>query len=306
MHRTSSVVQSSFAPRENRRSARATARWPRWTREGRAVETGFETIHVARRERVLTLTLNRPDQMNAVNTRMHQELAEVFRFAQRDPDSDVVVLTGAGRAFSAGGDIPWMQEAIDRPALFETIVAEAKEIVFSLLDLEKPIIAKVNGAAAGLGATMALFCDAVFMAETAVLVDPHIKVGLVAGDGGAVIWPQLIGYVRAKHYLMTGAPVTAPDALAMGLVTAVHPKDALDAAVDAYADGLMRGATMAIRWTKVAVNIGLKQLAHAIMDTSLAYEALTNATPDHQEAVHAFVERRPPVFARGGGQGAWS
>jgi enoyl-CoA hydratase len=269
-------------------------------------EPGFETIRIGRRERILTLTLNRPDQMNAVNTLMHQELAEVFRFAQRDPDSDVVVLTGAGRAFSAGGDIPWMQEAIDRPALFETIVAEAKEIVFSLLDLEKPIIAKVNGAAAGLGATMALFCDAVFMAETAVLVDPHIKVGLVAGDGGAVIWPQLIGYARAKHYLMTGAPVTAPDALAMGLATAVHPKDMLDAAVDAYADGLMRGATMAIRWTKVAVNIGLKQLAHAIMDTSLAYEALTNATPDHQEAVHAFVQRRPPVFARGGGKGAWS
>ncbi|MDQ2803743.1 MAG: enoyl-CoA hydratase-related protein, partial [Pseudomonadota bacterium] len=156
------------------------------------------------------------------------------------------------------------------------------------------------GPAAGLGATLALFCDAIFMAEGAVLADPHVRVGLVAGDGGAVIWPQLIGYARAKHYLMTGDPVTAQQALAMGLVTAVHDRDALDAAVDAYADRLCQGATMAIRWTKVAVNIGLKQLAHATMDVSLAYEALSNATPDHQEGVTAFVQKRPPVFARAG------
>lgn len=265
----------------------------------------FETIRLDRSGRVLTLTLNRPEQMNAVNSELHRDLAAVFRYAQRDEGCDVVVLTGAGRAFSAGGDIPWMQEAIGDPARFELIVAEAKEIVFSLLDLEKPIIAKVNGPAAGLGATMALFCDAVLMADTAVLVDPHVRVGLVAGDGGAVIWPQLIGYARAKHYLMTGDPVSAQEALAMGLVHSVHDRAALDAAVDAYADRLCRAATAAVRWTKVAVNIGLKQLAHSIMDTGLAYEALSNATPDHQEGVRAFTERRPPVFARSGGRAAW-
>jgi enoyl-CoA hydratase len=269
-------------------------------------EAQFETIRLDRRGRVLILTMNRPEQLNAVNSELHRDLAAVFRFAQRDPDSDIVVLTGAGRAFSAGGDIPWMQRAIDDPAQFEWIVAEAKEIIFSLLDLEKPIIAKVNGHAAGLGATMALFCDAIFMADSAMLVDPHVKVGLVAGDGGAVIWPQLIGYARAKHFLMTGEPVTAAQALAMGLVTAVHARgEELDAAVDAYADRLSRGATKAIRWTKVAVNVGLKQLAHAIMDTSLAYEALSNVSADHQEAVTAFKERRPPVFARASGRGAW-
>lgn len=269
------------------------------------VEKGFETIRVSRTGRVLTLTLNRPDQLNAVNSEMHRDMAAVFRYAQRDPGSDVVVLTGAGRAFSAGGDIPWMQQSIDDPARFELIVAEAKEIIFSLLDLEKPIIAKVNGPAAGLGATLALFCDAVFIADTAILVDPHVKVGLVAGDGGAVIWPQLIGYVRAKRYLMTGDPVTAQEALALGLVTSVHEAGALDVAVDAYADRLCRSATMAVRWTKVAVNVGLKQLAHAIMDTGLAYEALSNATPDHQEGVLAFSQQRAPVFARSGDRGAW-
>lgn len=256
----------------------------------------FETIRVDRRGRVLTLTLNLPDELNAINAVLHRELALVFRDVQSDPDSDVVVLTGAGTAFSAGGNIPWMQEAIDDPALFQRIVIEAKEIVFSLLDCEKPLVAKVNGPAAGLGATLALFCDVIFMARHAVIVDPHVKVGLVAGDGGAVIWPQLIGYARAKHYLMTGAPVAAEEALAMGLVNFVHDAADLDREVEEYAARLAAGATQAVRWTKVAVNIGLKQLAHAVMDTSLAYEALTNLSSDHQEAVRAFVDRRKPSF----------
>ena len=264
-------------------------------------EQRYETIRLERSGRILTLTLDRPAQLNGISETMHRELAEVFRFAQRDRGSDVVVLTGAGSAFSAGGDMAWLQQAIDEPARFELIVAEAKEIVFSLLDLEKPILAKVNGAAAGLGATMALLCDVIFMADSAILVDPHVRIGLVAGDGGAVIWPQLIGYARAKHYLLTGEPVDAASALAMGLVNAVHPAAALDAAVDAYAERLCRGATMAIRWTKVSVNIGLKQLAHAIMDTSLAYEALSNGLPDHQEGLNAFLQKRRPEFGRGRG-----
>jgi enoyl-CoA hydratase len=189
-----------------------------------------------------------------------------------------------------------MQKSIDDHALFRTIVLEAKEIIFSLLDCEKPIVAKVNGAAAGLGATLALFCDVIFMAQEAVIVDPHVRVGLVAGDGGAVIWPQLIGYARAKHFLMTGDPVKADMALQMGLVNFVTPQAELDSAVSAYAQKLASGATLAIRWTKTAVNIGLKQLAHAIMDASLAYEAQSNATQDHQTAVTSFIERRPPVF----------
>ena len=262
-------------------------------------EQSFEAIEIGRRGRVLTLTMNRPEALNAVNDPLHTDLARVFRFAARDRDSDVVVLTGAGRAFSAGGDMDWLRASIDDPAAFEHVAQDGKEIVYSLLDLEKPIIAKVNGPAVGLGATIALFCDVIFMAEDAVIADPHVRVGLVAGDGGAIIWPQLIGYARAKHYLMTGDPVRAPDALAMGLVNFVTRADQLDAAVEAYSDRLAAGAGKAIRWTKTSVNIGLKQLAHTILDTSIAYEIVSNTSADHAEGVRAFTEKRKAEFTGG-------
>jgi enoyl-CoA hydratase len=259
-------------------------------------ERDFRTIDITRRGRVLTLALNNGQRLNAIEDRLHTELARIFRFAADDPESDVIVLTGTGKAFCAGGDFDWFQQMIDEPVRFERIAVDAKEIVFSLLDLEKPIIAKVNGPAAGLGATIALFCDVIFMAEDAVILDPHVRAGLVAGDGGAVIWPQLIGYARAKHYLMTGEAVNAAEALQMGLVNYVSPRAELDTAVEAYADRLADGATRAIRWTKTSVNIALKQLAHSIMDASIAYEISTNVAHDHQEAVRAFKEKREPQF----------
>lgn len=260
-------------------------------------ESSFEAIDISRRGRILTLAMNNGRRLNAIDTTLHEELARVFRFAAQDPESDVVILTGTGKSFTAGGDFDWFQEMIDEPAKFERTAADGKEIVFSLLDLEKPIIAKVNGPAAGLGASIALLCDVIFMAEDTVILDPHVKAGLVAGDGGALIWPQLVGYARAKHYLLTGDPVKASDALELGLVNFLLPREELDAAVDAYADRLAAGATRAIRWTKTAVNIGLKQLAHSIMDASLAYEISTNSAPDHQEAVWAFKEKRDPRFS---------
>ena len=212
------------------------------------------------------------------------------------PTSDIVVLTGAGRAFSAGGDFNWFQDMIDDPRVWDKTRQEAKQIVFGLIDCEKPVIAKVNGHAMGLGATIALLSDVIFAAESARFADPHVGVGLVAGDGGAVIWPQLIGYARAKEYLMTGDAISASDAAGMGLINHVVADDQLDATVDAFADRLADGASQAIRYTKVSVNIGLRQLAHSIMDASIAYESMTNSTPDHQEAVSAFQEKRKPVF----------
>jgi enoyl-CoA hydratase len=261
----------------------------------------YQAITFERRGRVLQVTLNRPEKLNAVDALLHTELARVFTDISNDPESDIVVLTGAGRAFSSGGDIGWMQDMIDQPGGFEQTGREAKQIVFGLIDCEKPVIAKLNGHATGLGATIALFCDVIFAAEHAKIGDPHVGVGFVAGDGGAVIWPQLIGYARAKEYLLTGDLMTATQAAQMGLINHVIPADQLDARVDAFADRLAAGATKAIRWTKMSVNIGLRDLATSIMDASLAYEALSNATPDHQEAVRAFAEKRPPVFGRSGG-----
>jgi len=259
----------------------------------------YQCILFNRRGRVLEVTMNRPEKLNATDAVLHTELARVFTDISNDPDSDIVILTGAGRAFSAGGDVAWMQQAIDEPERFQQTVREAKQIVFGLIDCEKPIIAKLNGHATGLGATIALFCDVIFAAKHAKIGDPHVSIGFVAGDGGAVIWPQLIGYARAKEYLLTGDLMTADQAAAMGLINHSVPAEELDERVNAFADRLAAGATQAIRWTKMSVNIGLRDLATSIMDASLAFEALSNITHDHREAVKAFAERRAPIFGRG-------
>ncbi len=254
----------------------------------------FDTIKASRQGRILTLTLNRPDTLNAVNKQMHRELCHIFHDAADDPHSDVIVLTGEGRAFSSGGDIVWMQEMIDTG--FGQTAREAKRIINALLDCEKPVIAKLNGHATGFGATMALFCDVIFASEDARIGDPHVSVGFTAGDGGAVIWPQLIGYARAKEYLMTGDLMTSTEAAQMGLINHVVPAADLDDRVDAFAQRLAGGAQTAIRTTKMSVNIGLKQLVASIMDACLTMENTSNGTADHQEAVNAFREGRKPKF----------
>ncbi|MFI0842554.1 enoyl-CoA hydratase/isomerase family protein [Mesorhizobium sp. IMUNJ 23232] len=252
----------------------------------------YETLRFERRGRVLTIVFNDPDRLNAVGSRMHHELGRVFLDAADDSESDIIVLTGAGRAFSAGGDADRIQEIAARPISFLDDVASAKRIVFSLLDLEKPVIAKVNGPAVGLGATIALFCDVTFMADTARIGDPHVSVGLVAGDGGAVIWPQLVGFSKAKEILMAGELLDATKAVSLGLVNHAVPAAKLDRTVDAYCDRLAGGATNAVRWTKVAINLELKRIAHAIMDASIAYEALSAHSAHHAEAASAFLRKR--------------
>lgn len=256
----------------------------------------YQCLEFRRDGRILTIALNRPEQRNAVNGRLHLELSQVFTDAQRDPDSDIVVLTGNGSAFCAGGDIDWMQESVDNPEEFERTAREGKDIVFTQLDLEKPLICKLNGHATGLGASLALLCDVILAAEEAKIGDPHVSVGLVAGDGGAFIWPQIVGYARAKKYLLTGELMTATEAERIGLVTEVMPRKDLDAAVDALARRLAAGATRAIRWSKIATNLPLKALFHAHFDAGIAYECLSNRTADHAEAVRAFREKRKPVF----------
>ena len=245
---------------------------------------------------VLTITLDNPESLNAVGKVMHDELATVFADAARDENSDIVVLTGAGRAFSAGGDIAHMQSVVDKPDLFIHEADQARRIVFSLLDLEKPIIARINGHAVGLGATLALLCDVTFMSERAKIGDPHVAIGLVAGDGGAVIWPHLVGFNRAKEYLMTGELLDAATAERIGLVNHAVGADALDASVDAFCDRLAAGSTRAIRWTKSLVNMQLRQIADSVMPAGMALEAVSAHSADHAEAVAAFREKRSPVF----------
>lgn len=256
----------------------------------------YRFFQVTRQGKVLTLTLNHPDKLNSLSEIGHQELSRIFVDAAEDPDSDVIVLTGAGRAFCAGGDLEYMQKLRDTPSLMHRTVREAKRIVFSLLDCDKPIIARINGDAIGLGTTLALFCDVVFAVETAKFADPHNNVALIAGDGGAIMWPQIVGYARAKHYLFMGEAIGAKEAQQMGLIHAAVPADQLDAKVDEYVARLLKMPIQSIRWTKQTMNIGLKQLAHSMMDTGMAYEAIAAQTQDHQEAINAFRERRKPAF----------
>ncbi|WP_137388608.1 enoyl-CoA hydratase/isomerase family protein [Rhodoligotrophos defluvii] len=256
----------------------------------------FKSLSISIKDRVATITLQRPDMLNAVGREMHTELRHIFRVIADDPNSDVVVLTGAGRAFCAGGDLEWLQSMIDDPAEFSAIIEEAKGIVFSMLELPKPMVCRMNGDAIGLGATLALGCDIIVAVDTARFADPHVRVGLVAGDGAAAILPHVVGYMRAKELLLTGDMLTAEEAKQMGLINHVVPADQLDAKVEAITAKLARGATQAIRYTKIALNLGLRKFAQENMDTLLAYEALSNRSADHAEAVAAFREKRKPQF----------
>ncbi len=254
---------------------------------------GYSRFTFAREGRVLTATITGANPVNGVDGPMHDELARVFTDLQHDPDSDLIILTGAGRAFCAGGDFAWFDEQIADPKKFRDIGWDAKRIVTSLLDIEKPVICRLNGAAAGLGATIALLCDIIIADENAVIGDPHVKVGLVAGDGGAVIWPQLIGYARAKEFLLTGDLLKAPKAAEIGLINYAVPTAELDAKVAEMSAKLLASPRWAVRWTKTVTNAPLKALVSQMMDTSIAYEMLSNMAADRAEAVAAVRERRP-------------
>lgn len=257
---------------------------------------GYEAIKAKRDGRILTLTMSRPGTLNAVDAILHEELSRIFYDVDADTEADVVVLTGEGNAFCAGGDLQWLNDMHGDPAAFTKTVWEGKRLVNSLLDLEKPIIARLPGHAIGLGCTIALYCDIIYAVHEAKLGDPHVAVGLVAGDGGAVIWPQLIGYARAKEYLMTGDSLSAADAAAIGLINHAVSADELDAAVYGMANRLAGGAINAIKWTKASVNAGLKQAANAVLDTAFNFEAMSQMTDDHRIATEAFLNKEKPKF----------
>jgi len=258
----------------------------------------YQTLRIERTDRLLTVEMNRPELLNAVNLLMLTELSEVFIYAASDPHSDVVLLTGAGRAFSAGGDLEHIAGNAEHPERFEHEARLAKKIIFSMLDLEKPLICRLNGHAVGLGATLALMCDVIFAVDSAKIGDPHVALGLVAGDGGAAIWPQRIGFGRAKEYLMTGELLSAPKAEQIGLINHSVAAAELDDRVDAFCRRLLEGATKAIRWTKVLVNQELKRVVHSVLDTGLAYEGLSAHSADHKEGVRALLEKRKPVYGQ--------
>jgi enoyl-CoA hydratase len=206
-----------------------------------------------------------------------------------------VLLTGAGKAFSAVGDFAWFPQ-LREPGRAEALRRDARQLIWDLLDVEVPIVAAVNGPAVGLGASLALLCDVILMADTATIGDPHVKIGIVAGDGGVAIWPLALGPARAKQYLLTGDPLPAAEAERIGLVNRVVPAAALADEAMAFATRLAAGAPLAVRYTKLAVNKLVKDALNIAFDTSTALELVTFQSEDHREALAALSEKRPPVF----------
>ena len=256
----------------------------------------YEALKIERDGRILTIRIHRPEARNAINAQLHEEISTIFGDIDRDPETDVAILTGSGGAFCAGGDLKWMVGLHGDPLGFAHVIRNDRRIQTSLLDLEKPIIARVDGPAIGLGASLALFCDFVYATPKATFADPHVSVGLVAGDGGALIWPQLIGYARARRYLLTGDPIRGEEAAEIGLITECVAPEKLDTAVDAMARRMRSGATHAIKWTKASINAGLKQLAVAVLDRAASFEAVSASLQDHRIALDAFAAKESPKF----------
>ena len=246
---------------------------------------------------MLRVTIDRPgDDLNRVDGTLHHDLTRLFPRLQRERQARAVLLTGAGRAFSAGGDFAWFPSLQDGDRL-EQLRLDAKSMIWDLLDVHLPIVCALNGHAIGLGASIALFCDAVFMAASATIADPHVRVGIVAGDGGTVAWPLAVGPMRAKRYLLTGDAVTGRrGASGSGLVTEVVDDDELDERAMAFAQRLAAGAPLAVQATKQAVNQLIKAGLTTGFDLATALEMTTFRSADHAEALAALRDKRDPRF----------
>lgn len=262
----------------------------------------YQDLRVEVADKVATVTIDRPDARNAINQRLIRELRTIWDDLADDMAVNAVLLTGAGSIFSVGGDVKAMSERPGGDVLEEGEVHDpmiSRRLVNRLLELDKPIVCAINGDCVGLAATIALLCDVTVMAEEARIGDSHVnKVGLVAGDGGTVIWPLLIGVSKAKEYLMRGTLLKGREAERIGLVNHCVPGGEVQAKARAIVEELAHGPTWAIRWTKLSINQVLKDRANRLLEASMALEQVTFETADHKEATSAFKERRKPVFGR--------
>lgn len=244
---------------------------------------------------VLKITLNRPEKYNATDEGMHGELARVFRDVSDDPSIRVAVVTGAGKAFSAGGDLDMVERLAGDHERVTHMLKEMSDIVYSMIDCEKPIVSAINGVAVGAGTVVGLLSDISIIAKDAKLGDGHVKLGVAAGDHASIIWPLLTSMAKSRYYLMTGEMLTGEEAERIGLVSKALPREeVLDEALR-VANVMATGAQQAIRLTKRTLNSWVRQAA-PIFDQSAAYEMLTFMSPDVVEGYTALREKREPVF----------
>jgi enoyl-CoA hydratase len=244
---------------------------------------------------VLLVTLNRPEKYNATDEQMHNEIARVWSDISRDAEIRVAVVTGAGRAFSAGGDLDMVQRMAGNYDLVAHMLSEMGDIVYNIINCEKPIVSAINGVAVGAGLVVALMADISICAEDARLGDGHVKLGVAAGDHAAIVWPLLAGMAKTRYYLLTGEMLNGAEAERIGLVSKAVPRaQVLDEALR-VAEALASGPQLAIRWTKRTLNNWLKQ-AGPIFDQSAAYEMLGFLGPDIHEGIAALREKREANF----------
>lgn len=249
-----------------------------------------DEIQVESQGPIRIVRLNRPEIFNAVNKSLHEGFCWVWPQLERDPEARAVVLTGAGKAFSAGGDLAWQRELIERKELHRQGMQEARKIVKHMVECRLPIVAAVNGPAVGFGCSIALLCDIVLMAENAFLMDPHVGVGLVAADGGALAWPLMTSILRAKEYLFLGKKIEAPQALEMGLANRIVPKgEALNEALK-LANELAELPAQALQDTKRALNLHLERAFSGVLEYAISAETEAMNSADHLERVKKFLE----------------
>jgi len=246
---------------------------------------------------VLRLTLNKPERLNALDAQGHRELADVWREIDNDPDVSAVILCGEGRMFSAGGDFEMVEEIINDFDARARTWREAKDLVYNIINCSKPIVSAIHGAAVGAGLVAALLADISVASKTAKLVDGHTRLGVVAGDHAAIIWPLLCGMAKAKYHLLLCEPVTGEKAEAMGLVSLSVDENEVQAKALEIAVRLANGAPTAIRWTKYALNNWLRQ-AGPTFDASLALEMMGFAGPEVKEGLASHKEKRQPAFSQ--------
>jgi enoyl-CoA hydratase/carnithine racemase len=260
----------------------------------------YQDLKIEVANKVATVTLNRPEARNAINQRLIRELRTIWDDLADDPAVNAVLVTGAGDFFSVGGDVKAMSERPGGDVLEEGEVHDpmiSRRLVNRLLELDKPIVSAINGDCIGLAATIALLCDVSVMSDQARVGDTHVsRVGLVAGDGGTVIWPLLVGVNKAKEFLMRGTLLKGKEAERIGLVNHCVPKGEVLDTARLIAQELADGPSWAIRWTKLSVNQIVKDRVNHLLEASMALEQVTFELADHKEATRAFKEKRKPKF----------
>jgi enoyl-CoA hydratase len=258
----------------------------------------YQHLDIEIADGIATVTINRPDVLNGLHPESHAEMERVWDELGENDEVRVAILTGAGRAFCAGGDLKDIQERLAvHPAGGSGIsAASGRRIIYNLLSFEKPLIAAINGHAIGLGATLGLLCDISIVSEKAMIGDPHINIGLVPGDGGLAVWAMLAGPNRAKEFMMLGTTASADEALRLGLVNrVVQPNDVMSTA-RGLAERLAQGPQVALRGTKISINNWIKAQFASLFEVSLAAELASMAHPDFAEGVAAAIEKRTPNF----------